>query len=805
MPRVPLQLVLLIAALGGSAGATFAADVPAATTAAADDLYAREVAPIFAKYCVDCHGDDEPEAALKLSSRDGLLYGSRSGHVVVPGKADQSMLLQLLAVGTKPHMPPEGQLADAEIAAIARWMDALPAGSLPKRQGPAAGDHWAYAPLTRPEPPAVRNEAWVRDPLDRFVLAKLEAAGIGPSPEADPAALCRRLYYDLIGLPPSPEQLDDFLRSYPPSPRPSVAPSRAQDGEPVRQSDGEKAYQALVEKLLASPQYGERWGRHWLDLARYADSAGYHEDVDRPYAWKYRDYVIQSFNADKPYARFVAEQLAGDELAPDDSAAWIATGFCRCGPSNDKNMGDGAAKEKYRLDLLDDVLSTSSAVFLGQTIGCARCHDHKLDPITQTEYYQFLALFDTSERVDVVLDDAGRPAAAHSMEEQSKLKKEKSPLKWSVMALTDAAAVPRKTHLLWRGDVTNRGPSVEPGVPAAFALEPLALASTSATAAGSAKTTGRRKALADWITSPKNPLTWRVVANRIWRHHIGEGIVATPSNFGRSGAAPTHPELLDYLAGEMIASGGSWKAMHRKIVMSATYRQAVATVEPVPPAARATRNPEPWTPNSPTSIDPENHLLWHAHSRRLEAEVLRDGILAVAGTLNTKSGGPGIKPRIRPELLEASKRNEWPQVKKEGPEHWRRSVYIYVKRQLPFPMLELFDQPNSSQTCERRDENVVPTQALLLMNDEFVIEQAEKFADRVIRAAGDDPARQTAAAVRMAFAREATPTEISETTKFLTGRARSFDGGKDGSAAARSALVDFCYVLFNSNEFSYLD
>jgi len=430
MPRFSLQLALVILAISGRLAV---ADVSAADAQAAsangDDVFARDVAPIFAKHCLDCHGDDEPEAALRLSSREGALYGSRSGHVVVPGKARESMLVQLLSVGAKPHMPPEGQLSNAEIATIARWMDGLAAGSLPKRQAAASTDHWAYAPLTTPAPPPVRNEAWLRDPLDRFVLAKLEAAGIGPSPEADPAALCRRLHYDLVGLPPTPEALENFVRSYSPALGPADSPSGARDGGTARRSEREKVYQALVDELLASPHYGERWGRHWLDLARYADSSGYHDDVDRPYAWKYRDYVIESFNADKPYARFVSEQIAGDELAPDDAAAWIATGFCRCGPTNDKNMGDGAAKEKYRLDLLDDVVSTSSAVFLGQTIGCARCHDHKLDPITQAEYYQFLALFDSTERVDVVLDDAGRPAAADSTVEIIKLKTKKSPRK----------------------------------------------------------------------------------------------------------------------------------------------------------------------------------------------------------------------------------------------------------------------------------------------------------------------------------------------------------------------------------------
>lgn len=753
MPRFCALFTVLVIS-GGSVSAPFA-----------DEMFENKVAPILRKHCVECHGDEEPEANLRLSSRFGLLFGSRSGRVVAPGQAEKSMLVRLLGANSKPHMPPESQLTAVEIAVITRWMNGLSADALPKREAVSAPSHWAYAPLTKPVPPSVRNEGWIRDPLDRFVLSKLEAAGLTPSPEADPAVLCRRLYFDLVGLPPTPEEVQEFVADH-----------------------SRRAYAALVDKLLASPHYGERWGRHWLDLARYADSAGYHEDIDRPYAWKYRDYVISSFNEDKPYSRFVAEQLAGDELAPDDPTAWIATGFCRCGPTNDQNMGAGAAKEKYRLDLLDDVLSTSSAVFLGQTIGCARCHDHKLDPIAQAEYYQFLALFNTTERVDFTLDDQNRPAVAHSMEQRNKLQKEPNHPQWSIMALTDATAQPRATHVFWRGDVLNRGPAVEPGIPAAFALEPFVLPSP----ADDAKTTGRRKALAAWITSRGNPLTWRVVANRIWQHHLGQGIVTTPSNFGRSGAMPTHPELLDYLAQQMIASGGSWKALHRRIVNSATYRQATT------PEGKGVRKAR--------EIDPENRLLWHAHQRRLEAEVLRDAILVVAGTLNDKIGGPGIKPRIRPELLVASQRNKWPEVKQEGPEHWRRSVYIYVKRQLPFPLLELFDQPNTAQTCERRDENVVPTQALLLMNDEFVAEQAGHFADRVMRTAGDRPAQQTALAVQLAFARPATSAEIVETVEFLIERANNYrDGGQASAVAQRSALVDFCHVLFNCNEFVYLD
>jgi hypothetical protein len=753
------------------------------TNAQQDDAFNRDVAPILQKHCSDCHSEDAPEAKLNLASRHGLLFGSASGRILAPGQAKASLLLKLLAKGSKPHMPPEGQLSDAEIETISRWVDSLPPDALPKREiGPSA-DHWAYKPLTDLQPPAVKNEAWVANPIDRFVLAKLEASGLIPAPPADAATLCRRLYFDLVGLPPPPEVLRKFIEDFSPSPPLSVFPSSGKDGEKERRRVGESdAYEVLVESLLASPHYGERWGRHWLDLARYADSAGYHEDIDRPQAWKYRDYVIASFNADKPYGQFIAEQLAGDELAPSDAAAWIATGFCRCGPTNDGNMGQGTAKEKYRLDLLDDVVSTTSAVFLGQTIGCARCHDHKLDPILQTEYYGLLAVFDHTRRVEAELNEDGIPIVPAAPPKEAK----KTP---SIMALTDASGPPRQTFLLWRGDVTNRGPAVEPAVPAVMAHEPLVIPAPSPDAA----TTGRRLALARWIASPQNPLTWRVVANRIWRHHLGEGIVATPSNFGHSGGAPSHPELLDYLARQMLASGGSWKALHRQIVMSATYRQAHRLSER--DHARAIK------------VDPENRLLSRANQRRLEAEALRDAVLAVAGTLNEKVGGPGIKPRIRPELLDASQRNKWPVVESEGPAHWRRSVYIYIKRQLPFPMLELFDQPNAAQTCERRDENVVPTQALVLMNDEFMAEQAGHFADRLLQDIDDDDTLlQADSAVRAALGRPAKWAEAEEASEFLHKRTEVYRrSGQDQPAAARAALADFCHVLLNCNEFAYVD
>jgi hypothetical protein len=731
--------------------------------AAEEANFSRDVLPILTKHCGECHGNDTAEAKLKLISQQDLLYGSVSGRVVVPGDSAASLLLKVVAPGGKLHMPPEGQLSDDEIRAIARFVDRLPADSLPPRTVAGAANHWAYQPLTRPTVPVVNNSAWIRTPVDRFVLAALETAGLTPSGEAEASVLCRRLYIDLIGLPPTPEEVDEFVRSY---------------------ATGEQAYGELVDRLLASPRYGERWGRHWLDLARYADSGGFHEDIDRPNAWRYRDYVIESFNEDRPYSRFVAEQLAGDEIAADDPQAWIATGFCRNGPTNDTNMGEGDAKERYRLDLLDDVLATTSAVFLGQTIGCARCHDHKFDPILQKDYYRLLAVFDNTKRVEMAIDADSRvveaPVSAKKLPPEEAAKQ----LKASIMALTNAPGQQRTTHVLWRGEVTNRGPAVVPGVPESLAYAPLSDFQNTTTE----RATGARQALAEWIIAERNPLTWRVVANRIWQHHFGKGIVATPSNFGRTGAAPTHSELLDWLATETLAQGGRWKPMHRLIVTSAAYRQTSQ-----PQEAAATR-------------DPENRLLSRMNSRRLEAEALRDAALSVAGTLNVRAGGQGIKPRIPEALLVASQRNKWPVVKRETSAHWRRSVYIYVKRQLPFPMLELFDAPATTQTCERRSESVVPTQALVLMNDEFTQEQAEHFAQRVMREASGDAASQVARAIRIALGRTGSAVELSEGAAFLAAQTATHGQRVSNSeAAARAALADFCHVLINSNEFAFVD
>ncbi len=590
----------------------------------------------------------------------------------------------------------------------------------------------------------MKDAAWARTEVDRFILTALEAKGLKPSPEADRRTLIRRASFDLIGLPPTPEEVEAFVKD--PAPR---------------------AWERVVDRLLASPHYGERWGRHWLDLARYADSSGFHNDLDRPHAWRYRDYVIRSFNEDKPYARFIAEQLAGDEVPGADEETLVATGFCRNGPSNDDNMGNN--KEQYRLDELDDVISTTSTVFLGLTVGCARCHDHKYDPVTSADYYSLLAVFNGTVKRGVPMESDDKDKA-------------KQVVKLQALVETKGAVPP--THLLGRGSLQNKGPVVPPAAPLVLVSNPLRFPEPEP----DAKSSGRRRTLAEWIAAPENPLTWRVLANRIWQHHFGRGLVATPSNFGFNGERPTHPELLDYLAARLIADGGGWKALHKLLLMSATYRQASQ-------------------PNElGQRIDPENALLWRASRQRLEAEALRDSILAVSGKLNPQLGGPGIKPRIRADLLTASQRNKWPVLMSEGPSQWRRSVYIYAKRQLLMPMMELFDAPTTTDSCAERMQSVVPTQALVLMNDEFVEDQAGFLALRAVAEAGENLARVIERMLLLALAKPAGPERLKQAVAFVEAREAVYAKVPSPTNLPRQrALTDLAHVMFNSSEFIYIE
>ena len=598
--------------------------------------------------------------------------------------------------------------------------------------------HWAFRPLSQSVPPVVKDAAWPQNDIDRFILAKLENTGLQPSPEADPATLIRRVTLDIIGLPPSPEEVAAFVSD-----------------------KSQQAYERLIDRLLESQHYGERWGRHWLDLARYADTSGFHNDLDRPYAWKYRDYVIRSFNEDKPYARFVAEQIAGDEIEGANEQSLIATGFCRNGPSNDDNMGkNDDALAQYRADQLDDVISTTSTVFLGITIGCARCHDHKTDPLLQKDYYSLLAFFNGTEMHGLV------PGSQDKND-----KKIKVDPAIQVHALVEKSPRVSTTRVMLRGNVLNLGDEVQPAAPVVLAAHPLRLPEPTI------KTSLRRRTLAEWITSPDNPLTWRVLSNRVWQHHFGQGIVATPSNFGFSGAKPTHPELLDYLAAQIIANGGRLKPLHKLMLMSATYRQTSNRLS--------------------IDTDPANTLLWRMNKLRMEAEVLRDSILAVSGKLNTASGGPGIKPRLRPDLLPVSQRNKWPAVDKEGAQQWRRSVYIYVKRQLLMPSMELFDAPTTTDSCALRMNSTVPTQALVLMNDEFVEEQAAFLAARATREGNEDIAKTIDRLFQITLSSAPTEKRMSESLAFVQQRERQ--------STRAAALTDLAHVLLNSSEFIYIE
>lgn len=594
--------------------------------------------------------------------------------------------------------------------------------------------------------PEVKRQAWPNNDIDRFILAKLETSGLQPSRESDRATLIRRVTLDLIGLPPTPEEVDAFVGDESP-----------------------KAYEALIDRLLASPHYGERWGRHWLDLARYADTSGFHNDLDRPYAWKYRDYVIRSFNEDKPYERFIAEQIAGDEVDGTNEQTLIATGFCRNGPSNDDNMGKTPeAIAQYKADQMDDVISTTSSVFLGLTLGCARCHDHKTEPLLAKDYYSLMAIFAGTERL-------GLPSGATD----AKDKKVADPAK--LMALIESKPEVPPTHVMLRGLAANKGEEVSAAVPVVLTRQPLPFPKPD-------KTSLRRRTLAEWIGSPENPLTWRVMVNRLWQHHFGAGLVITPSNFGFSGAKPTHPELLDWLAGQFISNGGKLKPLHKLMLMSATYRQVSSE--------QAAESREKSPPDSSLSAL-RSQLYGRMNKQRMEAEVVRDAVLAVSGKLNGKFGGPGIKPRIRAELLDASQRNKWPVLKTEGAEQWRRSIYIYVKRQLLMPSMELFDAPTTTDSCALRTQSTVPTQALVLMNDEFVEEQAGYLARRAKAEAGDALPKIVERLFMLTLSRKPTKQRLQQSLEFLQARAQASD--------SETSLKDLSHVLLNSSEFVYIE
>ncbi len=831
--------------------------------------FSKEIQPIFEASCWKCHGTAVQLSKLDLRTREGALRGGQHGAAITPGNPQASKLFRMISGAEKPAMPLDGKLTTEQVNAVRRWIEAgapweavsqtnnsakpdLEAGEVPDE----ARQYWAFQrPVRRPVPQAARH------PVDAFLLKAMQEKGLKPAPRADAVTLVRRAYLDLTGLPPTPAEVVDFVSDRSPD-----------------------AWEKLIDRLLASPHYGERWGRHWLDVARYADSNGYEHDFDRPNAWRYRDYVIQSFNRDTPWNVFLREQIAGDELDWVSKDSLIATGFLRSYAKVGFREKDNP---EFRYEYLDDMIATVGRGILGMTVQCARCHNHKFDPIPQKDYYRLQASLFGYVEVDHPLTTqaeaeayektlASVTARANAVRMQiraleqpyrevllaQKYKKfpanvqtaiatpeaqrtpgqvllanqvirtvsvgsgeidrlmkpedlaRKKDLNAQLSAIEKerpapipvAAGItdgdyrftpdgpgdepapgkrvkteafegsflhkgPEKyiappSYFLIRGDVNSRGSQMQPGflTVATYGNPPVELPPANG------HTSGRRRALAEWLVSPDNPLTARVIVNRIWHHHFGRGIVATLDNFGKMGELPTHPELLDWLALEFMDRGWSVKQMHRLLMTSEAYQMS-----------------SQFTDESNVQRDPQNKYGWRFRSRRLEAEIVRDAILATSGGLNREVGGPPVFPALSGEVLQQMTHGIW-NKQPDGPSTWRRSVYIYRKRGLPFPMLESFDLPDQNISCGARSVSTVPTQALMLLNDEFVVKQAELFAQRVQEAAPRDPQQQIELAYRIAVGRVPDVIEREAAQAYLQ----------------KHSLAGFTHVLLNLNEFVYL-
>ena len=840
--------------------------------------FTRDIQPVLQHHCWSCHGALRT-SGFDMRTRDSAMRGGDHGVAIVPGKSEESRLYRRIAGHEQPGMPFEGtKLTEQHIALIKTWIDegarwdATPTETTsahPQRPNalaaleetpvpPAARNYWAFKLPTQAPIPVASH---LTNPIDRFLEQARTERGLQAAPRADRLTLLRRAYLDLIGLPPSPSEADAFLSDTNPD-----------------------AWERLIDRLLASPHYGERWGRHWLDVARYADSSGFEHDVDRPNAWRYRDYVIRAFNQDKPYNQFLKEQIAGDELDAKSDETLIATGFLRAGPRVAFREKDNPER---RYEYLDDLIATTGRGVLGLTVQCARCHNHKFDPIPQRDYYSLVATFfgyvetthplvpaaeaEAYERRNREIDarqavlkaeikkiqapyearlkgEAYKKYPENVQRAIAKPEAERTPgeqlLVQQVVAvniperaiegvLTAAEAARRKelsdqvaaldkerpepipvaeiatdgdyrfapdgpgdevvgcpkcrihegpagsflhtgpgryqappSHFLIRGDPNAKGSPMKAGfvTVATYGNPPSELPPADG------RTSGRRRALAEWLASAQNPLTARVMVNRIWHHHFGRGIVATLDNFGQMGERPTHPALLDWLAVEFTNRGWSIKQMHRLIMTSDAYRMASAYDQ----AANAEK-------------DPQNQYLWRFRAQRLDAEIVRDSMLTAGGGINLTIGGPPAFPALPKEVLTSVSFGIW-KNEEDGPASWRRSVYVYRRRGLAFPMFQVFDLPEQNITAGARYVSTVPTQALTLLNNPFVLKQAALFAERVRQGAGGDPAKQIDLAYRVALTRPPSRTELSVALDFMKSQ----------------SLEDFTHVLFNLNEFVYV-
>ncbi len=774
--------------------AFFVISGPVIAASPADELFEKTVQPIFAEQCYKCHSHsaDKIKGGLVLDSLSGLLKGGDSGPAITPGKVEESLLIKAIRY-TDPdlQMPPKGKKLSADqIAALEKWVQAgAPWPGTDKAKVKVRGKitdedraWWAFQPVRRPNVPEINDEGWSRNTVDRFIFKKLQEAGLRPSPETDRRTLIRRVYYDLVGLPPSAEEIQTF----------------ALDSAP-------RAYERLVERLLESPRYGERWARFWLDLGRYAESDGYKADSYRPHAWRYRDYVIKSLNDDKPYDQFVREQLAGDELAPNDPDAVVATTFLRNGIYEYNNVD---ARGQWD-SILNELTDVTGDVFMGLGMSCARCHDHKYDPILQKDYYRLQAFFapialrddisipgtpvetkayreqlaawqtkteELRSEIDCIEEDYRtqneRKAAAKFPEDiQDLIAKpaaERTPYEEQIVQLAYRQVTPAFEQLetKLKGDLkarwlelqkkmaefdalkpkpfpeafvaTDVGPlapatyipkartkePVLPGYLTLFGEQPAEI-STLPTAPNS---TGRRAALAKWLTRPENPLTSRVIVNRIWQQHFGRGLVATTSDFGKLGQTPSHPELLDWLATELVAKRWSLKEVHRLILTSAAYRQSALDAGSKIAA----------------KTDPENTLLWRMNVRRLDGDQIRDSILFASGQLDLEMGGPsvdGTKPR--------------------------RTIYTKVRRNTHDPLLEAFDAPDNISSTPKRNVTVTPTQALLMLNSQSLVQRSKALAERIEKSQPPDDGALITAIYQNVLGREPDSWERSELVQFL--------------------------------------
>ena len=724
-------------------------------------------------------------SGLDLRTLESVRQGGTRGAAVVPGNSDASLLLKAVNGLGGLSMPPSGDaLGQDEIQALAEWIDAGAVWeSLPG--GPAAPSWWSFEKPRRPDVPHVAESEWGENPIDAFILRKLNERGLEPAPRASRATLARRVYFDLHGLPPPPSEVERFV-----------------------EDESEGAYEELIDRLLESERYGERWGRYWLDLVRYADTSGFETDHYYTTAWRYRDYVIKAFNEDKPYTTFVTEQIAADEQWPTDTDLEgtlnlpvdkrknldrrIGTSLFTLGafPIEYTYYGD-----LYRAEWSAEAVDLIGSVFLGLTLECARCHDHKSDPISQRDYYRMTAFFAGSEEQEVPLGslfDIQTSTRRFPLEEHARaLKRMARRSRSSLSASEERELLERlgraflstpdplptakvlghrevvpSTYVLAHGDFRKKGEQVAPGVPPVLArqvsLRPID---------GAEWPPRRRAALAEWLTSPDHPLFARVMVNRIWQHHFGAGIVRSANDFGRQGETPSHPELLDWLAVEFRDRGWSVKQMHRLIMTSRTYRNSSVASE------RGLR------------VDPSNRYFGRMSRRRLDADAIRDAVLAVAGNLNLKMGGAGvIVPLTKEEILAARMPHLWP-AHPDPADHARRSVYLEVKRSMAVPMLQIFDAPDTARSCARRETSTVAPQALAMMNSAFLLEQARTFAGRLSREADSSPEGLVNWAWKIALGRTPAEAERQTAVAFLR----------------RNSLPDLCLMVFNMNEFIYVD